>query len=77
MSTPRIVQWVLRHGGIRQVRTHPLQTIDRRTGRPVQRWANTIICRDGATKRLTLGDEERLQELPEEMRAEEHIIVES
>lgn len=62
------------HGGIRVVRTHRVWVFDRRTGGRVQRWANTIECHDGWTRTLTTTEERALTELPEELRAVQHVV---
>lgn len=72
----RIVEWVLAHGGIRRIHTHPCWATERSTGRRVRRWANTIVCHDGACRQLTTHDEQALKALPEPMRAEEHTVEE-
>lgn len=70
------LRFVQQHGGINTIRTHPKLCTCRVTGRRVKRWANTILCRDGAQRTLYTYEEEQLRKLPEELRAFTHEIVE-
>ena len=45
--TPKIVQTLAQHGGIRSIHVHPVPG----------GWANTACCYDGFKKRLTHADE--------------------
>ena len=74
MSARRLVALVTLHGGIATVRTHRVRSFDRSTGAECEGWTNTITCRDGYVRRLTTTEERILiDDLPEELRATEHI----